>query len=232
MTKPITFTTIAGAECRYARHATRPPPAPPYGTIGKGPRKQRLMPEAHAALTSALEELWSIHPFGQARYVVSAGAMVEQSDRRGPNDAHVRGLAYDLDSLWWVEPGYDRRSIPTRKLVTLNAPKNWRHYIAVQCVLARWFGTCLGYDYNAAHRDHWHVDITRPVGFDAGSRMDTVLVQRGLREVWGATDLDVDGKFGPVTWGTWRIVANNPQGDAIDWRYWLLATAKRGLEEV
>lgn len=214
----ITFMTIADAQCRYARA-----PVAPYGTIGKGPRKQRLMPEAHAALTSALEELWSIHPWGRARYVVSAGAMVPQSDRRGPTDAHVRGLAYDLDAFWWVEPGYDRRAIPTRKLITIDAPACWRHYIAIQCILARWFGTVLGYDYNAAHRDHWHCDVTRPVGWSASSRADVKLLQRALVEVWGA-DLVVDGVYGRKT--------RQARLDRLcgTWTDSLLDTARRGLD--
>jgi hypothetical protein len=207
----ITFTSVAGAECRYARA-----PVAPYGTIGKGPRRQRLQQEAHAALESAIRELGEIHPWGPPTYLVSAGAMVPQSERRGPRDPHVRGLAIDIDSLWWGDG--------TLGLVAIDVPKRWRHYIAIQCVLARHFGVVLGHDYNTAHHDHWHCDVTCPVIWDAGSRMDTLLLQRALVEVWGESIL-IDGRYGPATRGT----ARKYQGD---WREWLLATARRGLEEV
>lgn len=215
----INFDHLAGAECRYARA-----PVAPYGTIGKGPRKQRLESGFHAALTAALEELWSIHPWGRARYIVSAGAMVTQSERRGPTDPHVRGIAYDIDSIWW------KRDIG---LVALDAPHHWRHYLAIQCILARHCGITLGYDYNKAHRDHWHVDSTRPVGFHPSSRMCVVLLQRCLNEIWGRS-LIIDGKWGPLTRDGWRgtIGGGDLRVGTIeeDWRNWLLATAKRGLE--
>lgn len=217
----ITFTRVAGAECRYARE-----PVAPYGTVGKVPRKQRLGQEAHAALEAAIRELGELHPWGPPAYIVSAGAMVPQSKRRGPTDPHVRGVAYDIDSLWWDAAvridNPDGHRIVERKLVTLDAPQNWPHYIAIQCILARHFGTVLGHDYNRGHRDHWHCDVTRPVRFDVGSRMDVLLLQRGLREVWGA-DIAVDGKLGPQTLAAW-------QGLPEDWRDWLLDTARMGLE--
>jgi len=228
MSKPVTFTTVAGAEVRYARA-----PVATYGTIGKGPRKQRLRQEALYALEAAIRELGEIHPWGPPRYIVSAGAMVPQSERRGPTDAHVRGLAYDIDAIWW--PDGPRIQLPsgppaTRRLVTLDAPERWRHYISIQCILARWFGVVLGYDYNAAHHDHWHVDVTRPARFDWGPRMDVVLLQRALVAVWGC-DLVVDGKCGPKTMAAWAAAAE-AEGYLPDWREWLLATARRGLEDV
>jgi len=235
MTKPITFTSVAGAECRYARHATQPPPHPPYGTIGRGPRKQRLQQEALYTLEAAIRELGEIHPWGKPRYIVSAGAMVEQSDRRGPGDPHVRGLAYDLDAIWWggAEVAGGVWISDQHSLVTLDAPHCWRHYISIQCVLARWFGTCLGYDYNAAHRDHWHLDVVRPVKWSSRSRADTVLLQRALDEIWGA-HLAVDGVYG---WRTEDALIHVNAGHGLeswavnaDWREWLLATARKGLE--
>jgi hypothetical protein len=210
----IVFDHLAGAAVHYARA-----PVATYGTRGKGPRRQRLRQSVHQALTAALEELWSLHPWGRAEVIVSAGAMVPQSDRRGPGDRHVQGRAYDLDAIWW--PGAGRR------LVTLEAPDGWPHYLAVEAVLRRHLGTVLGWHYNEAHRDHWHIDDGSPVGWGPRSRSRVTYLQAALVHVWGQS-VAIDGVWGPRS----EAAAQAAAGGSWSWPEMLLATARRGLEAV
>lgn len=222
----VSFTHLAGAACHYARA-----PVADYGTRGRGPRRQHLISAVRDKLVACLAELWTEHPWGQAEVVVSAGAWVPQSDRRGPRDRHVQGRAYDLDSIWW--PG-------ELNLVTLQAPHQWPHYLAVECILRRHFGTVLGYDYNRAHRDHWHMDDGSPVRWDPHSRSRVLSVQACLRRVWDQPVM-VDGVWGPQTKTAWYEVLRHLQigalledawDDAVQverWRSWLLETARAGF---
>ena len=230
----VTFRELAGAAIHYARA-----PVAEYGTRGKGPRAQRLKLAFLTALEDAMSELWYLHPWGRAEVVVSAGAYVAKAGRHG------LGRAYDIDALWWpvgVEGPTGAQREVVRRLVTLDAPRQWAHYLAVECVLRRHFGTVLGYAYNRAHRDHWHVDDGSPVGWYPRSKSRCLAVQGCLAHIWGEP-VAIDGVWGPRTETAWARalgldflgLLEDAWDDAVQverWRAWLLATARRGFEGV
>ena len=74
-----------------------------------------------------------------------------------------------------------------------------RRYLAVAANLRRFFGTVLTCHYNAAHRDHIHVDDMTAVGpIRTGKRTDTTLVQSAANLLAG-TSLVIDGAWGART---------------------------------
>ncbi len=228
----IRFNSLAGAEIRYARFD---PPSPHvYGTRGAGPRTQRLTLEFLAKLERALGEVFQLHPWGPAEVVVSGGAAVPESPRRGPTDKHVLGRAYDLDALWWGGE---------LNLITLQAPHQWAHYLAIESILRRHLGTVLGHAYNRAHRDHWHLDDGSPVRWDPRSKSRVLAVQGALAHIWDRP-VEIDGAFGPQTRAAFVVqlrelelgpLAEAAWADEVRielWREWLLLTARRGFERV
>lgn len=97
---------------------------------------------------------------------------------------HGQGLAIDVDGLWWSE---------VNKFLTINAPTDWYRYLRIEASLRKVFGTVLNYDYNAAHRDHWHCDLGTSTAW-RHVESQTKFVQRVLNELYKET-LPIDGKW-------------------------------------
>ncbi len=97
---------------------------------------------------------------------------------------HGQGLAIDVDGLWWSD---------TNKFLTINAPQDWYRYLRIEASLRKVFGTVLNYDYNAAHRDHWHCDLGTSTAW-RHVESQVKFVQRVLNELYKET-LSIDGKW-------------------------------------
>lgn len=207
------FTSLAGVPVHYDR-----PPVSGYGTRGVAKRFF-----SDAGFTSILErcfqELWQECPLGRAEVITSAGAYVNKPGQHGA------GRAFDLDGIFWSGKGF----------VTLNDGFNAgdrKFYYGVECILRRHFGQVLNFDYNADHRDHFHVDAAQPVGLRKGSTAVTVFVQGVLRRVY-ALAVDVDGKWGPATDEALRRAATaagmSGVASVADWQKFLLLTARHSF---
>jgi hypothetical protein len=175
------FDRIAGAEVRYDRLS-----GASYGTRGVATRFHAT--EAfEGKLRAAFADLWEACPLGQADVIASGGTF---ADKPG---AHGRGRAFDLDALFW----------PERTFVARSYPQDCRFYLAVEAVLRGHFGTVLNYRYNAAHRDHLHLDDLAPTGFVPEHRSRVLFLQTMLTHLFDRP-VAVDGIIGPETRGAAR----------------------------
>ncbi len=171
------FNHIAGVPVHYSRHTHAM-----YGTRGRGPRWVRLEEKFHDLLVDCFLELWDMCGMGPPEVFCTGGCYVEKAGRHG------EGTAVDIDSFHWKD----------RDFVTLNYPDDARFYIAIEAILRRHFGTVLQYEYNRAHRCHWHVDSGSPVGFYPKSRSRTLFVQSALTHIY-ERPVTIDGIYGPHT---------------------------------
>ena len=169
--------TLATVPVHYARL-----PVAPYGTRGK-PRSPRCTPEFKALVEACVQHLGRVHPLGLPELLVTAGMYV--SGKQGP---HGDGHAIDIDALWWTG---------ATPLVALHAPQDARWYLATEAVLRQHFGVVLNHHYNRPHRDHWHCDDRRAVGWAhrRGNKALTVWAQGCLVYVLGQ-DVGNSGDWG------------------------------------
>lgn len=148
-----------------------------YGKTGI-PYKFHCTPKAQSALESLFEELFARSArLGSPIRILSAGAWVSKPGQHG------LGKAFDLDAIHW-----ERVS-----LVALNQPTQKHLYLAVQALCLKYFGTVLGYDYNAAHQDHLHIDIGRDVRFRETQSV-AFFLQQALNTFFNYK-LEVDGEY-------------------------------------
>lgn len=173
----LTFDHAAGVPIHYARTE-----AHPYGTIGKGPRRVRLLSGFFIKLEHFLFELWGYCGMGCAKALVSGGCYVDKPGMHG------EGRAIDIDALWWKDI----------KLITQNYPGNEHLYLAIESVIRKHFGTVLGYLYNKAHEDHWHIDDGSPVWFRKSSKSRTIYVQSTITHIF-KNEIGIDGDYGTET---------------------------------
>jgi hypothetical protein len=173
-----TVAELAGVPVHYDRYRSD---AHGYGTRGR-PVTLHCTAAFEEKLQACFEELWDVCPLGRAEVVTTAGAYV---DKPG---AHSKGRAFDLDGLFWSE----------RAFVARNYPREREFYLAVEAVLRKHFGTVLNYRYNAAHRDHFHIDDLAQRGFYKSHRSRVLFLQMILTHLF-ETPVAVDGIFGPET---------------------------------
>jgi len=171
----------------------------------------------HQRLEAAFGDLWELCPLGQAEVIVSAGAYVDKPGWHG------RGLAFDLDSIFWPGRAFVTRSFPTDPLF----------YLAVEAVLRRHWGTVLAFNYNAAHRDHFHVQHGREVGLVHSLRSDVLFIQGAASYVLDIP-VTIDGVWGPETRGALAeaqqlLGVTDDLGDVETWKSFLKAVAGRGF---
>jgi peptidoglycan hydrolase-like protein with peptidoglycan-binding domain len=185
----IKFSNVAGAKTHYDRFTEKD-----YGTRGS------LLSffaenDFHSELEKCFRELWTVCQLGVAEVVITAGTFVP-----GNPGLHGDGRAFDLDGIFWAD----------RDFVTLDdgfRGGDRKFYFGVNAVLQKHFGVVLNYRYNSAHRDHLHMDDSRPVGFDSSSRNKVTCLQGALVHVMGISigqgslpdDDDIDGDYGPNT---------------------------------
>jgi hypothetical protein len=171
------FNEINGMSVNYARK-----PVSEYGTKGKQ-YTFYCNDKFFANVERFFEDLSALSGLGMPQVLTSAGFYVAK------NGYHGHGRAFDLDALFWKN----------RKFVTLNAyPEQPKFYMAVECVIRRHFGLCLGWLYNPAHRDHFHIDDSKTVDFHENSRSNILFIQGIAQHIFGM-DCDIDGLYGKGT---------------------------------
>ncbi len=177
------FTQLAGVPVHYDRFQD---PRFSYGTRGK-PLRFHATEAFERKLDICFEELWQVCPLASAEVITSAGAFV---DKPG---AHGQGSGFDIDGIFWAD----------KTFITLHYPQDRRFYLGVEALLRKHFGTVLNYEYNQAHRDHFHVDDLQPIGFFAHHRSRVLFLQMALTYLFGRP-VEVDGLIGPETNGAAR----------------------------
>jgi len=113
------------------------------------------------------------------RRIILAGTFV---DKPG---AHKLARAADLDGIEF-EDGSE-----------WSAAERTRLTAALQAVFMKRFGVVLGWTYDEAHGDHFHVDDTKEWGFRYNSRSIVSFIQWALG--FEGHELEVDGIWGPKT---------------------------------
>jgi len=209
----IKVSHLAGAAIHYARA-----PVADYGTRGKA-RRVSLMPQMADQLHKCCELLWRVCPYGPAEVVVTAGGYVNKPGMHG------KGLAFDLDAIWWSMDDFDR----PQPIITNAAPHDTGRYLGTEAVLRMFFGGVLDYWTNRAHHDHWHIDL-RDVGFRRGSKSAVGFVQAACLHVHGAAPGPLDRLWGPQTRGAVEVVLGDDAdlSRMDDWVEFLRLTFERG----
>jgi hypothetical protein len=159
------FTTLAGVPVHYDRLRNQD-----YGTRGI-PHRFYVTPEFESKLDECFGHLWEVCPYGRAAVITSAGTYVAKPG------FHGLGRALDLDGLFW----------PNKTFVTLYdgfQGRNLNLYIGIESVIRMHFGQVLNFSYNAAHRDHFHIDDVEP-GFRQGARSSVLFLQNALNYTLG-----------------------------------------------
>lgn len=117
--------------------------------------------------------------------IISAGAYVEKPG------AHGTGEAFDLDGIVWKDGSM-------WKATEFATVTQQRDYCVIQCHFMQYFGVVLGRHYNAAHKDHLHLDTSRPVAFRHNSYATVTALQAALHYVYDRP-VEIDGVWGPKT---------------------------------
>jgi hypothetical protein len=232
MAKPklVVFDSLAGVPVYYARTNVA------YGDKNRctKSRKRRLHPTFLRQLNGCIEELkWLTHnSVGPIRYITSGGAYV---DKPG---FHSKGKAFDLGGVHWeyIELVHYRTADVFHKEGVNAACPGYMAYMAVECVLRRWFGTVLGMHYNSDHDNHHHIDPGTNVGYwdvGFGKTTRTTFMRRSLVDVWG---FDIGPKLADLRAAikdiqdrlcTSPIKSKNTNG----WLQYLLLTAMKAIQE-
>lgn len=211
-------------------------------------RTRRLEPSFLQLLSACVSELYwlSYGALGPLEAIVSGGAWVPESARRGPRDRHVRGIAFDLGGLHWAGHQWSDHGVTGQVLTCLAASELQRRgeesalYLGVEACLRRHFGTVLGIHYNDDHRNHWHLDTGSRVGFwtrGPGAKTRVTFLQAALAKIWDSYHGRVDGDFGPLTIAAMRATQDQlslgpfENQDGLAWRRFLLLTAMAGIAQ-
>jgi hypothetical protein len=174
------YRTIGGVQLRYVRIS---PVVAPYYARSTSEFEDKL--DRFSYNLAFAPPAW----YGRLRWIGTAGAYVNKPGYHG------LGRAFDLDIVQW-------RHAACRPLRGHHAGSRLAHrrrYIAVDALARRWFKYVLDAWYNAAHRDHLHLDDGGgALVFNPGYRSDTVFIQRAANVMIGA-NLAIDGIYGPRT---------------------------------
>jgi len=170
------------------------------------------------ALNAMMEDLLSrTEPkFGLAERILSAGAWVNKSGQHG------HGRAFDLDAIHWGKV----------RFIANQQRDNKELYLAVQAMCHKYFGTVLGYNYNADHEDHLHIDIGRDVKFRE-TKSTTYFIQEALNNIFGQ-NVFLDGEYGPQTEeGLWETLKDlgigGVESSVTNWQKFLDAACDRAV---
>lgn len=183
------FSSLAGVPLHYDRY-------PAESGLGYGTRGKPFKPRATYEMVQTLEEcfsaLFQTSPFGKAEVVTSAGAYVSKPGQHG------KGLAFDLDGIFWED----------KELVAIEYPRKPHLYLAVESVIRQYFGTVLGYNYDSAHKDHFHFDMGSAVRFEKMSKSRVEYLQAAMLYIHGF-QVGIDGVWGPETMEVSSSVLNS-----------------------
>jgi hypothetical protein len=146
-------------------------------------------------LYDVLDEFTSfLDSIGWKHHIVqylTAGAYVKKNiEGTSTPSPHADGIAFDLDGV----------VISNGDVFTAKGAPD-RLYWRMACILSMFFGVVLHRLYNDLHVDHFHVDLSKKVGWRNGSSQ-ILLVQKVLNTFFNA-NLDVDGDCGHMTKQAW-----------------------------
>lgn len=194
--KLVKFDSAGGVPCYYARVNAA------YGDLSlcTKSRIRRCTGPFLQRLSAMVQEInWVCYgALGELQAITSGGAWVPISKKRPKEDWHTIGSAYDLGGLHWKH----------HILTCLEVSKGPREidqyliYLAVESVIRKHFGTCLGIHYNTAHSNHWHIDPGTKVGYRSkgfGSKTRVRYLQEIMTVVWGIDCGNPNGVEGPKT---------------------------------
>ena len=190
-----------------------------YGSRGKS-FKFYCQDDFETLLDAAFKDIWLYTGLGKAEVITSAGAYVKKPGQHG------KGRALDIDGIFWAN----------KTFVTLHAGwqgQDRRFYFGIEAVLRMHFGVVLDYEYNAPHRDHFHVDDSAGVAFRTSSRSKVRSLQGMLNHVWDK-NVDEDGVWGDQTSGAVSEVLavaglEGPITNQTKWLLLLKKTAERAF---
>ena len=210
----VTFTQIASVPVHYDRHDESTGYG--YGTRGK-PFRPRATKKMLDSLDGCFSKLFAMSAHGTPEVITSAGAYVSKPGHHG------LGQAFDLDGLFWSSAFLVAREYPSKPVL----------YLAVESVLRTHFGTVLAYNYNDAHKDHFHVDLGTAVGFNKLSKSRVEYLQASLFHIHGY-QVGIDGVWGPGTQEAVRTAfrdlgLGNGVVTAGSWLEYLELTARTGF---
>ncbi len=212
MSRPTNyFTHLASVRVQYGR-----PPLGVYGETGQNYKFycqkdfEDELDDFVEAVKTATEPL-----LGTMELILSAGAYVKKSK------LHGAGRAFDLDAIHWARG----------RLVADQQPSQKPLYLLVQSIAYQHFGMVLAYNYNAAHRDHFHLDNSRPVQFRE-TKAATYFMQEALNLFYGA-NLVIDGDYGINTEDAlvevYQALSLNFPPNADEWKTFLKAVEGEAL---
>lgn len=229
--KLVKFDAAGGVPCYYAAAN------PAYGDLSKckKSRVRRCTAAFLAKLSGMVMELnWVCYgELGELQAITSGGAWVPESEKRGPRDPHVRGVAYDLGGLHWND----------HVLTTLEVAREPRDinqyllYLTAESVIRKWFGTCLGVHHDRHHWNHFHFQFGTKVGFwikGFGATTRVRYVQEIGTHVWRIDFGTPDGDYGPKTKAgikeLQRVTGVGQLTDQISWLQLLTLTSFKALQ--
>jgi len=172
-----TINKIGDINLHYARESQYP-----YGSIGR-PANFQIDSDFKAVVEVAFQEVFEECPLGFPNVITCAGVYV---DKEG--SYHKFGRAFDIDASFW----------DSYTMITLNFFQEYELYLAIESFLRIHFGIVLNYFYNNDHRDHWHVDNSRSVDFNTGSRSSVLYMQMISSYIY-ENPVEIDGIYGPQT---------------------------------
>ncbi len=171
------FTHLDGVVVQYDRH-----PLGVYGVSGKNYRFHCLKSFEDQLAAFVADLRTKTEPlYGPMIRILSAGAYVNKPKMHG------KGRAFDLDAIHWREETLVADQQPLKKTL----------YLLVQTIAYRHFGMVLAYNYDAAHKDHFHLDDSREVKFRE-SKSATYFMQEVVNHFYGA-EIAIDGDYGNET---------------------------------
>jgi len=178
------FDELAGVRV----HDDRNPPPNGYGSKGL-PRTFFCTDKLKDTLDGCFAELFTIWGQGTPSIILTAGTLGD-----GEN-AHGKGLAFDLDGFYW---GEDR-------FMMLDYPQDRVFYNGINAHLFLFFSQVLSFHY-PEHADHFHIDFNASFRFRTSSNAQTFFLQSCLVYLYGkdigATGPEkdgVDGIYGGAT---------------------------------
>ena len=210
--REATYSSVAGIPLHYSRNRH-------YGERGDNlnfSSTQRLKDILDRCFETLIEE----SPFGKPDLIVTAGLYVNKPG------FHGRGLAVDVDAIYWAD----------RTLVSVLYPFDQVHYLAVESVFRQYFGTVLNYLYDPPHEDHWHMDLGTRADFYTDSPSRVLYLQASLTHIHDRPVL-IDGVWGRQTSGAIRevlqeLALSTDIENMSTWQAYLRRTASKGFEMV
>lgn len=229
--KLVYFDSVAGSGVFYARVNKA------YGDLSlcTKSRRRRLNPGFLKKLNGLVQEInWVCYgALGDLQAVTSGGAYVAKAGW------HSKGRAFDLGGLHWTHHVLTCLEVARdyhggRGLIDMD---QYLIYLAVESVIRKWFGTCLGIHYNRRHHNHWHFDPGTPVCYRSsgfGSMTRVRYVQEVLNHVWQIDCGEPDGKEGPRTQKSIKVLrdllAIGPLTDQNAWLQLLTLTSLKAMQ--